>query len=341
MQTVFIGLLIIIAVLSVTVRTGLLTLNHYRLKQLAKAGDVQAKNVYPLHALRYELYVAMTICYIASIATLTLLFRSELGSILAVAIVTIILVAFAELLPLLYLRNKSVVLLSILSPALRKLAGIIAPVTVRTARVIASVLERQENVLYTREQLIALFENSQKNHESDVSKDELRMLQGVMEFGDKLIRDVMTPRRMVKLVSQDAEVGPLFMDELHSSGHSRFPVTIDADHLNFVGTLYMRDLIGQKSLKKVKDVMSEDVRYVHEEETLDHALRAFLKTRHHLFVVVNNFEEFVGVLSIEDVLEEIIGTEIVDEFDAHDDLRAVAAGMANKERARREKSQKK
>ncbi|HMT18448.1 MAG TPA: CNNM domain-containing protein [Candidatus Saccharibacteria bacterium] len=341
MQTLFICFLLVIAVVSVSVRTGLLTLNHYRLKQLAKAGDRQAKNVYPLHALRYELYVAMTVLYLASVATLTLLFRMELGSILAVCIVTLLLVIVAELLPLLYLRNKSILLLSVLSPALRKLAGLVAPVTRRVARVIASVLERQDNVLYTREQLIALFENSQKHHESDVSKDELRMLQGVMEFGDKLIRDVMTPRRMVKLVSQDAEVGPLFMDELHKSGHSRFPVTVDNNHLNFVGTLYMRDLIGQKSLKKVQDLMSEDVRYVHEEETLDHALRAFLKTRHHLFIVVNNFEEFVGVLSIEDVLEEIIGTEIVDEFDAHDDLRAVAAGIANKERVRREKDSNK
>jgi CBS domain containing-hemolysin-like protein len=94
------------------------------------------------------------------------------------------------------------------------------------------------------------------------------------------------------------------------------------------------------SLKKVSDIMSKDVRYIHEEESLDQALRAFLKTHHHLFVVVNNFEEFVGVLSIEDVLEEIIGKEIVDEFDAYDDLRAVAASIADKERAKRQKTVK-
>lgn len=340
MQTVFILLFLFLAIVSVSVRTGLLTLNHYRLKQLARSGDKQAKNVYPLHALRYELYLVMTVLYIASIATLALFFESQTGSVLSVLFITFLIVLFAELLPLLYLRHKSITLLSVLSPFLRKIAGFVAPVTNRIAQFMSTVLERQENVLYTREQLVALFENSQKHRESEVSKDELRMLQGVMEFGDKLIRDVMTPRRMVKLVSQDDEAGPLFMDELHKSGHSRFPVTRDGERAEFVGTLYMRDLVGQKALKKVHDIMSEDVRYIHEEESLDHALRAFLKTRHHLFVVVNNFEEFVGVLSIEDVLEEIIGTEIIDEFDTHDDLRAVASRMADKERSRREKAAK-
>ncbi|MCA9346895.1 CBS domain-containing protein, partial [Candidatus Saccharibacteria bacterium] len=159
-----------------------------------------------------------------------------------------------------------------------------------------------------------------------------RMIRAMLGFGDKKIRDVMTPRRMVQTVTKDDEIGPVLMDELHKSGHSRFPVISEPKHYNFVGTLYLRDLIGELHSKKVKDLMSPQVFYVHEEESLDHALRAFLKTKHHLFIVVNNFEEFVGVLSIEDVIEAIIGKEIVDEFDQHDNLRAVAQSIAEKER---------
>jgi CBS domain containing-hemolysin-like protein len=107
--------------------------------------------------------------------------------------------------------------------------------------------------------------------------------------------------------------------------------------MNFVGTLYLRDLVGETGSKHVKELMSPQVFYIHEEESLAHALRAFLNTHHHLFVVVNNFEEFVGVLSIEDVLEEIIGKEIVDEFDQYDNLRAVALSLAEKDQTSREK----
>jgi CBS domain containing-hemolysin-like protein len=61
------------------------------------------------------------------------------------------------------------------------------------------------------------------------------------------------------------------------------------------------------------------------------ALQAILKTRQHLFVVVNRFEEYVGVISIEDILEQIVGSPILDEFDQYDDLRAVAARQAEKD----------
>ena len=63
---------------------------------------------------------------------------------------------------------------------------------------------------------------------------------------------------------------------------------------------------------------------------------AFLKTHHHLLVVVNHFEEIVGVLSIEDVLEQIVGQPIVDEFDNYEDLRAVAAKEAKQDHAEQE-----
>ena len=61
-----------------------------------------------------------------------------------------------------------------------------------------------------------------------------------------------------------------------------------------------------------------------------------LSSHSHVFIVVNNFEEIVGLVSMEDVLEAIIGKKIVDEFDQHDDLRAVAAQEANKERKNNE-----
>jgi CBS domain containing-hemolysin-like protein len=71
--------------------------------------------------------------------------------------------------------------------------------------------------------------------------------------------------------------------------------------------------------------MDPKVYYIHEDQTLEHALAAFLKTHHHLFVVVNEYRETVGILCLEDVIEALLGRKIVDEFDAHDDLRAVAA----------------
>lgn len=125
----------------------------------------------------------------------------------------------------------------------------------------------------------------------------------------------MVPRRVVDVVSVKDEIVPVFLDELHKSGHSRFPV-FDPDHDDtIIGVLYLRDLIGGKKSGRVRDLMVPKAYFVHEELDLNHALNAFIKTKHHLFIVIDNFEDFVGILTIEDVLEQVLGKQIIDEFD--------------------------
>jgi CBS domain containing-hemolysin-like protein len=135
----------------------------------------------------------------------------------------------------------------------------------------------------------------------------------------------MTPRSVVDTVAKGELLGPLTLDVLYKTGHSRLPV-IDSDIDHVVGILYVQDLlvVGEKKTPTAAEAMDSKVFYIREDQTLQHALGAFLKTRHHLFVVVNEYRETVGVVSLEDVIEALIGTKINDEFDAHDDLRKVA-----------------
>lgn len=70
--------------------------------------------------------------------------------------------------------------------------------------------------------------------------------------------------------------------------------------------------------------MDKKVFYIHQDQSLQQALAAFLRTRHHLFVVINEYRETVGLLSLEDVIEALLGRKINDEFDVYDDLRKVA-----------------
>jgi CBS domain containing-hemolysin-like protein len=331
-------LLIIISALCSGIAGGMFSLNHYQLKRKAQLGDEKAKTVYPIHGLGYQLLVTLLLVNVAANATLAIILHDKLGGLFAILFSTVFILFFGEILPMLYLRKHVIAIVAVGAPLLRRLVSITAPVVRPVARTLDKMIGQEAQLFYSKEELLRMFDAQKLAKESDVAADELRMIRSMLRFGDKKIRDCMTPRRMVTVVAQDDEVGAGLMDELYKSGHSRFPVISEPKEFTFVGTLYLRDLVGQKSMKKVASVMSQDVRYVHEEESLDHALRAFLRTHHHLFVVVNNFEEFVGVLSIEDVLEEIIGKEIVDEFDAHHDLRAVAQSIAEKERKAREKN---
>ena len=184
--------------------------------------------------------------------------------------------------------------------------------------------------LYDRHDLITLINQQQVQPDNRIERAELEIALHALSFGDDTIGQHMTPRRVVKSIAADEPLGPIVMDELHSSGHSRFPV-YEGKKDNIVGTLFLRDLIAAKHGGAVRSRMKKEVSYIHEDQSLHDALQAILKTHHQLFIVVNSFEEYVGVISIEDVLETIIGKPIIDEFDQYDDLRAVAARSARAE----------
>jgi len=181
-------------------------------------------------------------------------------------------------------------------------------------------------LIQSKDELLEILRHNAEEFDH-VSHDELKIAENALVFGDKLIGDHMTPLASVYFVSGEEVLSPVVLGELHDSGHSRFPV-YQGSNQNIIGTLYIKDAMTVKDSKTIKQVMRSEVYFIHERQTLDHALKAFIKVRHHMFMVVNEFEDVVGVLSIEDVIEQIIGRQIIDEFDKYDDLRAVAKHYA-------------
>lgn len=158
-------------------------------------------------------------------------------------------------------------------------------------------------------------------------KDESSLILASLDFNQKLVRDIMTPKSVVDTIKRTEMLGPLVLNDLHKTGHSRFPV-VDEDIDHIVGILYLRDVLtldtSKKHTPKVETAMTKRVHYIREDHTLKQALTGFLKTHHHMFIVINQFRETVGIITLEDTVESLIGRRIVDEFDAHDDMRAVA-----------------
>lgn len=158
------------------------------------------------------------------------------------------------------------------------------------------------------------------------TKEEKTLLSHAVMFRDIQVSEIMTPRSMIEGVEKKELLGPLVLSDLHATGHSRFPV-IDGDLDHIVGVLYLQNLLivgDEQHSQTAAKAMDTHVYFIRDNEMLWHALGAFLKTHHHLFVVVNEFRETVGLLSLEDVIESLIGQKIVGEFDVHDDLRMVA-----------------
>ncbi len=193
----------------------------------------------------------------------------------------------------------------------------------------SAVPASRSRTIDSREELEHLVSDSQ----GVVTDDEKKLIVSSLKFASRQVREIMTPKSVIETVKRTEILGPLVLDDLHKTGHSRFPV-IDEDIDHVVGILYVRDVLtldtNKKHTAKVETAMSKRVYYVRDDHSLEQALTAFLSTHHHLFIVINEFRETVGILTLEDTLEALLGRRIIDEFDAHDDMRAVATRNASK-----------
>jgi metal transporter CNNM len=328
--------LLVCSAVSSAIIIGLLSKSSYEIKRKAQLGDLHAKKAYPFLAIQNQFLATLLIINSLLVVIVVLIFANSLNDVLVAIISALLIVFFVVLLPIVYLNQYALVLTSKLAVVFRYLIVLFSPLAKPLSRLLDKKLTYDNLNIYSKKELYKIIENHKASPYSDIEHDEAEIVRHALSFGDKKVRDVMTPRRVVVSVDSEEQIGPIIIDELHKSGHSRFPVYNDKKTQNFVGVLYLRDLVGLKALGKAKDNMRKEVLYIHEESPLAHALRIFLKTNSHLMVVVNTFEEFVGVLSIEDVLEQIIGKQIVDEFDQHADLRAVAKSLAAREAKQRQ-----
>ncbi len=334
---------LVFAVLALVFRALYKTYTHVpskELKRLARHGDDVAALLYRPVAYGMSLRVLLGLGVgVAGIASLVLMVNA-VGDWLAIGLLIILAIAGSlALVPAANLTKRSLWLAEKSAPAIAWVLERLQPVFSAIGRFIRK--HRPVSVhtgLYEKSDLVELLNKQKTQDDNRIDVGEIDLLTHALSFGDKQVADALVPKRVIKLVSSEEPIGPILMADLHKSGHSRFPV-YEGKHDNVVGILYLHDLVTAKQTGAVSGVMKRKLTYVHQDFTLYQTLQVFLKTKQHLFLVVNSFEEFVGIITIEDVLEQIIGKPIVDEFDQYDDLRAVAAAAAHKEHTAHKKAE--
>ena len=169
--------------------------------------------------------------------------------------------------------------------------------------------------LKNREELVEVIRDSEQNDLIDQNTRE--MIEGVMEIAELRVRDIMIPRSQIIFIEDQQDLNTC-LNTIIESAHSRFPVIADADDRdNIVGILHAKDLL--KFLRE--DAESFDlssllrpVVIVPESKRVDRMLKDFRSERFHMAIVVDEFGAVSGLVTIEDILEQIVG-DIEDEFD--------------------------
>ena len=172
--------------------------------------------------------------------------------------------------------------------------------------------------LKNREDLVEVIRDSEQNDLID--QDTREMIEGVMEIAELRVRDIMIPRSQIVFIEAEQDLDSC-LDVIIASAHSRFPVIKDADDRdNIVGILHAKDLLKYLRASAEEFNLLDVIRptmIVPESKRVDRMLKDFRSERFHMAIVVNEFGGVSGLVTIEDVLEQIVG-DIEDEFDEED-----------------------
>ena len=166
-----------------------------------------------------------------------------------------------------------------------------------------------------REELVEVIRDSEQNDLIDQNTRE--MIEGVMEIAELRVRDIMIPRSQIIFIEDQQDLNTC-LNTIIESAHSRFPVIADADDRdNIVGILHAKDLL--KFLREDAEEFDlssllRPVVIVPESKRVDRMLKDFRSERFHMAIVVDEFGAVSGLVTIEDILEQIVG-DIEDEFD--------------------------
>ncbi len=317
-------LLLLLAIAGVVIRKTYYYVPDHELKRRAEHQDKVAAQLYRAVAYGNSLRVLLWI-FIAATSAGGFVLLSRVAPIwLSLIVVIGLMWAAFSWLPASKVTRAGIKLTSLATPILARLLDYLHPLLSRSG----DIVERRYSAvthtgIFEREDLLALIDRQQQQEGSRISHEELDIAKRALSFDDNKVGDVLTPRKQIKTVLADDVLGPILIDELHQGGQANVLVR-ESPKGPFVGSLDFAHLDHHRS-GKVKDVMTPTVYYVHESDSLSQALHAFFVTNHPLFIVVNSFEEYVGIITIENMLRQLFGHLPGDEFDEYANLSAVAS----------------
>lgn len=240
------------------------------------------------------------------------------------ALMTIAILVLSEIIPKTVGANYWRELAPFTIRALVILLWLLAPAVWLSERITRWLRKEKEGSVFSRSEFLALTEISARD--GVIHQQESELIKNLLRFNSILVKDVMTPRVVVKTASQDLTVAQ-FLDK-HSDIHfSRIPIYETDDSEKIVG--YARkDELYQAMLRHRGDItlaeLKRDILVVLNNHPIPALLNNFLEKREHIALVVDEFGGMEGVVTMEDVLETLLGMEIVDELDSVENMQKLA-----------------
>lgn len=298
---------------------GLMSLGPYALQRKIKLGNLDAKKIYPLRKKGNQLLSTLLIGNIAVNSAIAVFLGSLTTGVVAGFISTALIVIFGEIVPQAVFARHALRFGARFAWLVYFFFYLFYPFTWPIAYALDKMLGKELPSVFTKREFFLFLEQQKEFKDvksSDIKEHEFSILQKGLTFSDKIVRDAMTPWNQTYYLTRSTRLSKVSRVDLHRQGCSRIPV-YDTKEKKVIGILYVKDLVSLPNLNDipVEKMMRPMVHYIFDTDKLDKVLNLFKKNHIHLFIVVNATHKVVGIITLEDVLEEIVG-EI---FDEHED----------------------
>jgi len=330
---VFVLLLLALSALFSGSETALTAVSRARMHAMEQEGDARARLVNQMVAAPERIIGTVLlgnnlVNVLASSLTTSLLIGlfGEFGVAYATVVMTIMIVIFSEVLPKTYAIADPERVSLLVAPLMRGLITILHPLTAAVAYVVGQILKLTPSTVDDRANILAAHEEIRgtielQTKEGAVARHDAHMLGGVLDLKELQVLDVMVHRTKMQTIDAD-DTPQNIVDEVLKSQYTRIPIWKDQPD-NIIAVLHTKDLLGALGRSgwnvEALEVMSfaSAPWFVPDTTSLADQLNQFLKKKAQMALVVDEYGEVQGLVTLEDILEEIVG-QIADEHDTHE-----------------------
>ncbi|HYD08656.1 MAG TPA: hemolysin family protein [Acidimicrobiales bacterium] len=281
------------------------------------------------HRERYlnPVLLLILVCHLTSAALVGMIaetFVGGAGLALAVVVTVAVIYVVAEAAPKSYALQHPDRMALFVAPVVALLAGfwpvrVVTRALIHVANVLIPGKGREQGPVVSEDELLALAEVAVE--EGEIESEERTLIRSIIDFGDTVAREVMVPRPDMVTIDCGATAGEA-METVLACGYSRVPVAGDGGVDDIVGLVYAKDLMRAAKENKADrrvDQMMRGATFVPETKKVAELMREMQSQKAHMAIVVDEYGGTAGLVTLEDLIEELVG-EIVDEYDVEDPL---------------------
>lgn len=321
--TVEVLLLIALSAICSGLNIALMSLDMADLRRKAKIGNKDATRVLPLRKNSHLSLAAILLTNVAAVSATSLVLESVTGGLIAGITSTLLIVIFGEIMPQALFTKRALHFTARLAYVLRVMVIVTYPVAKPLQLLLDRLFGEETSELQSRRELGIMITEHLGDTSSELDEDEVEIIRGALQLSEKRVRDIMTPIRNVYCLTPGDEIDAHKIDEIKANGWSRIPV-LNKHRTTCFGLLLMKDMVDvnfDHQAVQVHELPLYPVQIVGSMTALDTLFRKFISGGAHLLPVERE-DKIVGIVTIEDLLEEIVGHEIEDETDRSKRLRS-------------------